>query len=127
MISFSFAAREEFDLLNRLIGRLLHLRRMALFIVLANGVLLQQLLEDINSVPTHMPDRDTRVLAIFVGDFGHLFAPLLVQFRNANAQNGALDRRTETKVGVPDRLVDRLHHALVPYRDRERTRLGYSD
>src|SRR3984885_8972281 len=85
------------DLLNSLVGRLLHFRLVALFVVLANGALLQQLLEDIDSVSAHMPHRDARVLAVFVGDLGHLFAPLLVQFGDADAENRTLDRRTETE------------------------------
>ena len=127
MISFSFAANEEFDLLNGLIGRLLHFRLLALFLVFADRVLLQELLENIESVPAHVPDRYARVLAVFVGDLDHFLAPLLVELRNADAQNRALNRWTEAEIGVPDRLVDDLHHAFVPHRDGERAGLGNAD
>src|SRR6185437_6246163 len=115
------------DLLDDLIGRLLNFPFVPLFVVLADGVLLEELLEDIDPVPAHVADRDPRVLAVFVGDLGHLFASLLVQFGNSDAQNGALDGRTETEIGVPDRLVDRLNHAFVPYGDREGPWLGNTD
>src|SRR3984957_5823639 len=62
-----------------------------------------------------------------MGDLDHFLAPLLVQFRNADAQNSALDRRTEPEIGVADRLINHLHHALVPYRYRERPRFGNAD
>ena len=64
---------------------------------------------------------------VLVRDLDHLLAPLLVQFRNADAQHRAFDRRAEAEIGVADRLVDRVHHALVPNRDGERARLGNAD
>src|ERR1700684_2580084 len=81
------------DLVNGLIGRLLHFRLLVLFVVLADRVLLPELLKEVEAVAAHVPPPDPRVLAIFVRDLDHFLAPLLVQFWNADAEDRALDGR----------------------------------
>ena len=65
---------------------------VALLVVLADRVLLEQLLEHVEAVAAHMAHGDARVLGIFMRDLDHFLAALLVQLGNADAQSRALDR-----------------------------------
>ena len=84
-------------------------------------------LQHVEAVAAHVTHRDARVLRVFVGDLDHFLAALLVELGDADAQHRALDRRAEAEIGVADRLVDRVHHRLVPNRDRQRARLRDAD
>jgi hypothetical protein len=99
MISFSFAARGV-DLLNDLIGRLSALPFMPLFVVLADGVFLQQLLEDIDPVATHVPDRDPRPRYICWRSWPSLFVAAHSVRECGCAKTEPSTVGLETKVGV---------------------------
>ncbi len=60
-----------------LVGRLLHLVGFALVIVLADLVVLFQLLEHVETVAADVAHRDARRLGVFVRDLDELLAPLL--------------------------------------------------
>ena len=62
-------------------------------IVLADLVILFQLLEDVEAVAAHVAHRDARGLGIFVRDLDQFLAALLVEFRDAQADHLAFGRR----------------------------------
>src|SRR5262249_11417573 len=77
---FLFLRRQHLvDLADRLVGRFLHLLARALALVLADLVLLLELLEHVETVAAHVPHRDPRRLGVFVRDLDQLLAPLLVE------------------------------------------------
>ena len=89
-------------------------------VVLADRVIFQTLLQDVDAVAPDMADRDAGVLAVFVGDLDHFLASLLV-IRESGCAGSPLDTGAEAQIGVANRLVDGPHHALVPDRtDRAR-------
>ena len=56
---------------------------LTLVVVLADLVLLLQLLEEVEAVAAHVAHRDPRGLGVFVRDLDELLAPLLVELGNA--------------------------------------------
>src|SRR5262245_30702266 len=102
------------DLRNHVVGCLLDLLGRALAVVLADFVILFQLLQHINPVAPHMSDRDLGRLGIFVRDFDQLFAALFVQLAAPQTQDLAFGRRREAEIGGRDRLFHRVHHGFVP-------------
>ena len=76
MISFSLVASMLVDVGDRLIGRLLDLGVHALVIVLADLVILLQLLQHVHAVAPHVADRDLGGLGIFVRDLDQFLAAL---------------------------------------------------
>src|SRR5262249_48636189 len=71
--------------------------------------------------------RDLRILAFVRNVLGELAAALLGQRRHVQADHGAGRVRRQAEVGGEDRLLDRLHHVLLPRRDRQRARVGDGD
>ena len=90
--------------MDRLVGGLLHVRLVAFFVVLADRVLLEQALEDVDAVASDVTHGDPGVLGVFVGDLDHFLAPLLVELGDANAKRRTFGGRTEAEVGVADRV-----------------------
>ena len=114
MISFSFATSRESTSADELIGRLLHLIGMALAVVLADGAVLLELLQQVEPVSANVADGDLGLLGIFVRDLDHFLAALLVHLGNAQADDLSLGLRVEAEIGFADRLFDRRHHAAIP-------------
>ena len=106
-ISFSLAASDVVDLLDRLVGQLLHLGLEPLVLVLADLVLLLVGLERVHAVAADVADRDPRLFGILVGELGQLLAALLGQVRDRQADVLAVDDRIDAEPGDADRLFDR--------------------
>ena len=107
-ISFSLAVRGLVDLLDRVVGQLLHLMLEPLALVLADLVLLLVLLEMIHPVAADVADRDARLLGILADELGELLAALLGQLGDRQADHLAVGDRVEAEAGRADRLFDRL-------------------
>ena len=105
------------------IGRLLDLAGKPVVIVLADLVILFQLLDHVHGVAADMAHRDARGFGIFVRDLDQFLAPLLVQFGNAQADHLSFGRRRQAEIGVDDRLFDRMDQRAVPDIDRDQPRL----
>src|ERR1051326_4811701 len=101
---FFFAGERLIDLADHRVGRLLHLARMTLLVVLADLVLFFQLLEQIEPVAPHMPHRHLGGLGIFVRHLDQLLAALLVELGDAQADHLPLGGRRQTEIGGGDRL-----------------------
>ena len=127
MISFSFAAEQGVDLGDELVGRLLHLVGVALAVILADGAVLLELLEQVETVAAHVADRDLRLFGVFVRDLHHFLAALLVHLGDAQADDLTLGLRVEAEIGFADRLLDGRDHAAVPDLDAEQARLRHVD
>src|SRR4051794_8916866 len=110
-----------------LVGRLLHLLFVAPLVVLAHGAVLLELLQEVDAVAADVADGDARLLGIFVRDLDHLLAALLVHLGDAEPDHLTLGQRVEAEVRIPDRLLDRVHHASVPDLNAEQPRLGHAD
>ena len=65
----------------------------ALAVVLADLVVLFQLLEHVEAVAPDVPHRDPRGLGVFVRDLDQILAPLLVELGDAQPQHLAFGRR----------------------------------
>ena len=74
-----------------------------------------------------MANRDAGVLGIFVRDLHQFLAAILVQFRNAQANDLALGRRRQAEIGIDDRLLHRMHQRFVPDLDADQARLRHAD
>src|SRR6185312_11283112 len=61
------------------------------------------------------------------GNFDQLLAPLLVQFRDTQADGLTFRGRRQAEVGIDDRLLDRMNERAVPDIDRDQARLRYGD
>src|SRR3712207_3244977 len=92
---FFLSGEKRIDLADRLIGRLLDLLFLAPLLVLAHGAVLLQLLEQVDAVPSHVPDGDARLLGVFMRHLDHLLAALLVHLGNAQADGLAFRQRVE--------------------------------
>ena len=98
-ISFSFAA--SILSISAIVSSvsLLHLLGRPLAVVLADLVVLLQLLEHIEAVAPHMPHRDPGGFGIFVRDLHQVLAALLVELGNAQPQHLPFGRRREAEIG----------------------------
>ena len=106
------------------VGQLLNLIERALLIVLGNLVVLEHLLEPVVGVT---PDRADVVAALF----GHLvdvprqlFAALVGQRRDGNAQHLAVAGRIEAEVGQTNRPLERRHQRWIERLRHDQRRLG---
>src|SRR4051794_2155775 len=112
---FLFLRRQQLiDFNNRPVGGLLHVGSQTLLIVLGNLVILLELLDDVETVATHMSHRDLGGLGVFMRDLDEFLAPLLVQLWNAQAKHLPFGRGRQAEIGIDDRLFHRLDHRLVP-------------
>src|SRR5712691_7830310 len=108
--NFSFLGGQRLvDFGNGQVGRLLDVAVMALVIVLADLVILFQLLENVHAVAPHVAHGDARGFRIFVRDLDELLAPLLVELGDAQADCLPVGRGSEPEIGGADRLFDRVH------------------
>src|SRR5947209_7336668 len=71
---FFFGRQRVIDLGDRLVGRLLHLGVVALVIVLADLMVLLELLENFHAVAPHVAHGDARGLRVFMRDLHQLAA-----------------------------------------------------
>ena len=71
-----------------------------LLVVLADGAVLLELLQQVDAVAAHVADRDACLLGIFVRDLDHLLAALLVHLRDAQADDLAFGLRIEAEIGT---------------------------
>ena len=126
MISLLFDGKRQIDLAHELIGHLLHVASHPLLVVLADVLVLQQLLQGIDAIAPHMADGDPRFLRVAVGDLDHLLAALLVELGNADAQRRPLGGRGQAEVGVADRLLHGADHAAIPNLDRHHARFRHA-
>ena len=94
---------------DALVGRLLNLGFKSLVIVLADLVILLELLDDIDAVASHVTNRHLRRFGIFVREFYEFFAALFVQFRNTKPKHLPLGRRRQAEIGIDDRLFNGMH------------------
>ena len=106
-ISFSLVVARLVDLLDRVVGQLLHFVLEALALVLADLVLLLVGLEVIHPVAADVADRDPRLLGILADELGQLLAALLGQLGDRQADHLAVGDRVEPETGRADRLLDR--------------------
>src|SRR6266702_2510406 len=88
-----FRGQHPIELRDRVVGCLLDLLRRTLAVVLADLMILFQLLEHIYPIAPHMANRDLGGLGIFVRDFDQVLAPLLVELRDPKPQHLAFGRR----------------------------------
>jgi len=86
---------ERIDLLDRVVGQLLHLMLEALALVLADLVLLLVLLEVVHAVAAHIADCDASLLGILANELGELLAAFLGQLGNGQTDNLAVRNRIE--------------------------------
>jgi len=88
---------------NGLISRLLHFRLLVLFVVLADRVLLQELLEDVQAVAAHMAHGDARLCDGFVE--GHEI--------ECPHHQGRFDIRTGEATGPPAKVAIATYPARI--------------
>ena len=127
MISFSLPASIFSTSAIDGVGRLLHLVGLAGLVVLADFMVLLELLEQFEPVAADVADRDPRRLGIFMRELDDFAATFLVELRDAQAQNLAFGRRRQAEIGGRNRLLDRMHHGAVPDLDVEQPRLRHAD
>src|SRR3972149_7500788 len=84
------------NLLDDLVGQVLHLGRERVVLVLAHLVVLLGPLEMLHAVAADIAHGDARLLGVFVGDLGNLVTPLLVELGDGEAQRLAVDHGVET-------------------------------
>src|SRR5690554_3070746 len=108
------------DVLDRVVGDLLHLALEAALVVLADGLVLQQLFRLLVGVAADVADRDLGRFALGVDHLGQLAAAFLGQRGQVDADRGAGGVGRQAEVGGEDGLFDRGDHGLFPGRDGER-------
>src|SRR4029079_17078022 len=116
-----FCRQHLVDLDNDVVGRLLHLLGRPFALILADLVVLLQLLEYIETVASNMTHRDLGSLRILVSDLDQVLATILIEFGNAQSQDLPVGRWRQSEVGRVARLLDRMDHGLVPDLDRDQT------
>src|SRR5690349_6487275 len=78
---FLFLARKHLiDLGDMRVGDLLDFAGLTLLVVLADGLVLELLLQGVDAVAPHVSDGDARLLRIFVRDLHEFLAALLIEF-----------------------------------------------
>src|SRR5262252_5528875 len=124
---FFFGGKDLIDFTDDLIRRLLDLAGHAGVVIFADFAVFFELLEEIERIATYMADCDPRGLGVFVGDFDHLLAALLIEFRDAQPQHLPFRGRGQSEIGIYDCLLDRMHHGLVPNLHAEEPGLRHAD
>src|SRR5262245_20326448 len=114
------------DLGDGFVGGLLHLLGRSFALVLADLVVLFQLLEHVEAVAADVAHGDPRGLGIFMGDLDQLLAPLLVELRDAQPQHLPFGRGIEAEIGGLNGLLHGVHHRAVPDLDGNQPRLGHA-
>ena len=89
MISFSLPASSFSTSRDSGVGRLLHFAGLALLLVLADLVLLLQLLEQVETVAADVAHRHARSLGVFVRDLHDFAPPLFIELGNAQLDDSA--------------------------------------
>ena len=116
MISSSLCTAAFVDPLDVLVGGLLDLVAVLLVLVLADAVLLLELLQMLHRVAADVADGDALLLGVLAGELGEFLAALLGQRRDRDAQGLAVDDRVEAQVRRADRLVDGADDRSCPRR-----------
>ncbi len=112
------------DLLDVLVRELLDLGEGVLLVVLADVVVLEQLLQVLVRVAAHVADGDAALLGVLVGDLHEVLAALLRQRRHRDPDDLAVVLRVEVEVGGADGLLDRGEERGVPGLERDERRVG---
>ena len=126
MISSSLWRKRVVDLLDVIVGGLLHLGAVLLVLVLADDVLLLELLQMLHRVAADVAHGDALLFGVFARDLRQFRAALAGERRDRDAQRLAVDDRVEAEIGGADRLVDGADDGLVPHLHRDHARLGHA-
>src|SRR6516165_270147 len=122
-----FCCEHPVDFGDCLVGGLLHLLAGALAVVLADLVVLLELLEHIQAVAPHVTHRYAGGFGIFVRNLHQLPAALLIELGNPQAQQLPFAGWSETEIGRSDGLFHGVDHRSVPDLHRYQPRLGHAD
>src|SRR6516162_6692307 len=112
---------------DRLVGCLLHLLTGSFSVVLADLVVLLELLEYVEAITSYMTDRHAGGLGIAVRNLDQLPAAFFIKLGDAQPQHLPLGGRGKAEVGRGNRLFHCVHHRLVPDLHRDQPRLGHAD
>src|SRR5215213_8439959 len=96
---FFFGRKQLIDFRYRPVGRLLHVGRQTLLIVLGDLVILLQFLDRIEAIAPDMPNGNPCCFRVFVRDFHKLLAALLIELRNSQAKHLSFCGRTQAEIG----------------------------
>src|SRR5262245_20123607 len=101
-----FCSQHVIDLSDTGIGCLLNLARKPIVIVLADLVILLELLDNIHGVTPDMAYRNPRGLSIFVRNLDQFFTPLFVKFWNAQTNCLPFGCRRQAEIRIYDGFFD---------------------
>src|SRR5579863_4756769 len=119
-----FRFHHAVDVLDELVGELLHLVFGLAFLVFGDLLVLEQFLDVMQRIAAHVAHRDLRALAFVRNMLGQFLAALLGQRRQVDPDHRAGGGRVEAEIGGDDRFFDRLHHGFFPRCDRQRAYVG---
>src|SRR5579872_3043083 len=116
-----FVFHQLVDLADEVVVQLLQLALGVLDIVLGDFV---ELLEAIARIGARVSHADAAFFRELVHDFHEIFAALLVERRDRDADHTTLCLRVELQVRLANGLLDRVRLPFVPGRDQQQSRLG---
>src|SRR6266511_1981297 len=102
------------DLLHAVVRLLLHPVEGLLFFVPGDVAVLLRRLDELLRVAALVADGDLVILALHPALLHDVAAPLLCEGRDRHAHEVLVRLRVEAEVSVPDRLLDRRDHVLLP-------------
>src|SRR3546814_7454601 len=103
---FFFLGRRRFiDLGNILISQLLHIGLATLLVIGRDFLVLDQILDRLVGVTPHIADRDLGVLHFALDDLGEVFAALLGERRDIDADGLAGGVRRQAEIGEDRKSV----------------------
>src|SRR5262249_51901575 len=120
-------AQHRVDLTHDFVGETLELLLDAVELVLRQVAVLLLLLELVPDVPAYVADRDPALLGSSLHHLHQRLAAVGPQLRAGQPDHRAVVRRVDAEVGLLDRLLDRLHRALVVGGDHEDAGLGHGE
>ena len=127
MISFSLPCDEIVDLLDVLVGELLHLIGAALDLIVGDRALLGERLDLVDRLVADVAHGDLVLFRLLFDQLDQVFAALFGERRDRQADRRAVDVRVEPEVARLDRLADRADDALVERGDEQRAAVGRVD
>src|ERR1700683_4873766 len=118
-----FSGEDLVGLFDKLGGELLDLGFRSAQFVFGDLLVLVDILEHVIGVAAVIADGDPIILGGLLDMLHQLFATILGQLRNRNANNLAVILRRQSEIGILNRFFDFLQRSLVVWRDDDEPRL----
>ena len=92
-------------------------------VILGDEFVFHQLLELFIGVTPNIANSNLALLTVGLDDLHQFLSPFFRESRHGHSNGIARGRRVEAEIGVPNGLLDRGHHLLLPWADADGSRI----